>query len=279
MPTIATIQRLYAAAQARWPLVKWPPEAFDAHLAGESPAWPSDLYLAGAAGHRMQSAWEAIETEIGPQTRRVLARQPVADLTIEDLWGETIARIMDDDLERAPLDQGRPPARIIRYRGLVQLVNYLILIARRIAIQRNRRRQHHLSLSQESADPAQHVDPPAPGPSALSSATEAETVGKMRQGLARAFAGLSPDQQFLITMVFRQGMKQKEAGAMLGWSEFKTSRTLSAAIESLRQGMVDLTGVEWTPALASAWAECLAENWKDVQEPAGHASNRKATGA
>jgi len=45
-------QQRYSAARQRWPAVKWPENAYRAHLNGEHPAHPVDLYLAGAAGHQ-----------------------------------------------------------------------------------------------------------------------------------------------------------------------------------------------------------------------------------
>src|SRR5688572_18547975 len=163
------VSTLYQQAAARWPAVRWSEEAFARHLAadptGARPNHPLDLYLAGAAGQRIDSAWLAIETELGPAVRKVLQRQPSADWTADDLWSEARARLMDADPAAPPLPQGVKPARIIRYRGLVRLLNYLTVVAKRIAIERDRQLKRRPASVQESAEAAPEIaDPDAPAP-------------------------------------------------------------------------------------------------------------------
>jgi DNA-directed RNA polymerase specialized sigma24 family protein len=268
------VDRLYSQAVQQWPTVQWPQAAFGQHLGDDAPAYPSDLYLAGAAGHRVDAAWVAIESELGSRVKRVLRWQPTAGAAVEDLWGDTILRTIADDPSRPPLPDGRQPAHIIRYRGLVALVNYLILIAKRVAIQHNRARRPAVPLaSAESHGESARIDlpdPRTPPPDAWMN--EREVAAAMQRGLSHVYASLSPEQQLLVALVCRDRMKQKDAGALLGWSEFKTSRKLSDALERLRKGMIDLSGVQWTPSLAAAWAGCLAQCWKNLQVPASAAS-------
>lgn len=272
----STADDLFAGATAQWPEVEWDHAAFVRHLAGESPKYSSDLYLGGAAGHRLDAAWRVIERDLGPGVRRVLARFPTADFTVDDLWGDSLARLMEDHPGSAALPDGRFPARIVQYRGLVPLLNYIILVGRRLAVQRQRERVRRPVMSLASAARGRRADVDGndgrrvPDPAdrrtvAPDAAAEgAEIAGRMRSAVGRAFAALSIEQQFLITMVYRQGMKQKAAGALLGWSEFKTSRQLSAAMNYLRTTLMELVGVEWTPVLATSWAECLQACWDDV---------------
>jgi len=163
----------YDTACARWPALGWPRDAYERHLNGELPGHPSDLYLGGAAGHRLDPAWAAIETDLAPGVQKILRGLPTADYDLEDLWGEVREKLMSDDtsgtgapgeasgtgvppvgqshagggskkLSAQPtptpdLPDGRRPARIVRYRGKVSLTNYLVLIARNKA--RDRKRQ------------------------------------------------------------------------------------------------------------------------------------------
>jgi len=257
-PTPA-IRALHAKARLTWPAVEWGLEAYAAFLAGKPLAHAPDLYLAGAAGHRLEAAWVAISNALGPEVQRVLRRQPIADFDVEDLWSEALARAMADDPEARPLPDGRQPARIVRYRGLISLRNYLIVIARRCAIDSHRRIAPTLSLSPDDEHSGLELaDRSAGGPDAT--LEEQETAQAMTRALGEAYGLLSAEQQFLLAMVFRQGMKQKEAGALLGWTECKTSRALSAALDSLRAALRELSGAAWTPALAAAWAEWVG-NW------------------
>jgi DNA-directed RNA polymerase specialized sigma24 family protein len=254
---------LYQSARAKWPKVQWNREAFRKHLAGETVKHLADLYLGGAAGFREQTAWETIEKELGPPTRRVLERQPTADYSLDDLWADAITKLMEGDRGSPPLPDGKQPARIVRYRGLVPLLNYLIVVAKRLAIQRQRQTRPILSLAGGSDDDApqqEFADARVAAPDADS--VEAEVCEKMRVRLLAGYQTLMAEQQFLITMVYRQGMKQKDAGALIGWSEFKTSRSLSAAMDKLKQSLSDLKEAAWTPAIAAAWEGCVNNCWK-----------------
>jgi len=255
-------------AHRRWPTVTWSAAAFEAHLAGEAPSYPEDLYLGGAAGHRDDDAWVVISEEIGPEARRVLKRQPTADFTIEDLWAEAQMKTMVDDDKADPLPDGRQPAQLIRYRAQVKLLNYYILIARRIAIQRQRKRKEDLTL--HTTEEGESVTIPiadAAGPTPDEDAAEREMAQRLGRAIANAFASLTEEQQFVLAMVYREQMLQKEAGAMVGWSEFKTSRQMSKATSQLREAMTSELGEAWTPSLNAAWEGCWQRAWESIASP------------
>jgi DNA-directed RNA polymerase specialized sigma24 family protein len=147
--------------------------------------------------------------------------QPTADFSADELWAETILRLIAEDAAQPVLADGKRPAYIIRYRGLVQLLNYFIVIAKRIAIGRKRRMKPTLSLSAGSEEETAH-DVPEDAPTPAQHAQASQDAIALRQAISAAYSRLSPEQRFLIAMVYRNGMKQKEAGTLLGWSEFKT---------------------------------------------------------
>ena len=275
----------YARAAERWPEVGWPRAEFVSHLQGQAPPYGVDLFLAGAAGVRLKAAWARIEADIGPAARAVFDRQPKADCTAEDLWAETVARLIDEQPDEPPLADGRRPARIVRYRGLVSLANYMILVGRRLAIQRHRRPGRMASTDAPAGGgnggggggggdddgPAHDVrDDRAGSPSAR--LEDAEAVAELGDALQAAFAALSSERKFLIVMVYRQGLRQKEAGARLGWNESKTSRALSQAMGELRRALCNAADTPWTPTVAAAWEQFVQRSWTEVQVPAPVAS-------
>ena len=270
------VHSLYDQAAKRWPSVSWARDVYATHLGGENPAHAVDMYVAGAAGHRVGAAWEVIEEEFAPGVQRVLQRVPTADYAVGDLWGETRTKLMEDDPDQPALTDGRQPARIIRYRGQVRLLNYLVLIAKRRAITRQRRMRPTLSLTRDDEDEPQAEIPDTSTAAPDASLREQETAEKMTQAVRDAYAALTAEQQFLIMMVYRQGMKQKDTGAMLGWSPFKTTRQLGKAMDALLAALKDVLGADWTPTLAAAWSGCVAEAWADVQEPPTSASDTSA---
>ena len=236
----------------------WDHRDYQAHVEnGDRPDYPIDLYLAGAAGHRIDSAWIVIETEIGPKVRRVMQFQPIADMTVEDIWGETRARMMAEDLKYPTLAQGVIPAKIIRYRARAKLITYLITTSRRLAIERDRRQRLATCVPIDNVkDPSDSTNP-----SPEDAAENAEAMTKMQECLNSAYGRLSAGQKFLLTMVYREGMKQKEAGAMIGWSEFKTSRQLAKAIKSLRSDLDAIDEVECAQLLAAGWSAAWETCW------------------
>ena len=146
------IEKAYKNAIARWAKILWPKELFARHVDcvrsnDVKPVHLEDLYLAGAAGSRIDPAWEVIDAELSGRIMNSLSNMPLADMTPQDAWSETLAKVIDDDTEKDPLPDGRRPAKIIRYRGLVKLINYLIVISKRIAIQRNRKKKPDYFLS------------------------------------------------------------------------------------------------------------------------------------
>lgn len=263
----ASFSIIYEAARRRWPRVDWPRRAFEALCQREPPRYPDDLYLAGAAGHRIDAAWGAIEDEVSPQVCRILHRQPRADYTTEDLWGEIRTRLMEEDEQAPPLPSGVHPARILRYRAKVRLVAYLVVVAKRLAISRARRRQP-LSLTAANDETPDHepADPRAGAPPQVTS--QAELIARLEQAVASAYATLDPEQRFLVAMVFGQGVRQKRAGAMLGWSESKTSRALSAVAQRLGEALEDLGEAEWDGAMRDRWIEAWRTCWAKADAPA-----------
>ena len=218
------IQDLYRRAKDRWTQVEWPLAAYRAHVGAEVPPFPTDLYLGGAAGHRVDSAWSTIETDLAPDGRRIVNRLPTADTTADDLWAEAIVKLMSEDPRAGRLPTGKPPARIIRYRGLVRLLNYLITVTRRLAIERHRKRRHETFASQgdDAAGTqlrlAHHQDTPD------EQTMQDESARRAVAALRGAWNELTADQQFLLAMVYRHGTSQRRAATWLGWTESKTSR-------------------------------------------------------
>lgn len=276
MPS-ADFDSLYDQAHQRWPQVGWDRRAYAAHLGDGHPKYAIDLYLAGAAGHRLDEAWVVVDTEMGSHACRVLRRLPTADYDIKDLWADTLVKMMKDDLKSPSLPDGRQPAAIIRYRGEISLLNYLIVVARRVAIQRDRQRRSRptiLSLAQKSDHddrPRDWADPSSPAPDAR--LTQQDTIDQIRQSLVEAREQLTNEQRFIIMMVFGQGMKQKEVGALMNWHESKVSRQLKAAIQCLQQALEGFSPSDWTPAIVAAWEGCWASDWQDVQDRPRHASD------
>jgi len=262
------IEKAYKNAIARWAKILWPKELFARHVDGVrsndvKPVHLEDLYLAGAAGFRIDPAWEVIDAELSGRIMNSLSHMPLADMTPQDAWSETIAKVIDDDTEKDPLPDGRRPAKIIRYKGLVKLLNYLIVISKRIAIQRNRKKKPDYFLSAlEGFDRAAPESADSPQQRLVTK----DTMKLVYERLQQAYKSLTTEQRFLIMMVYRKGMRQKQAGKMLGFSESKTTRHLKKAIEIIKQTFADTEGIDLSGEIEKAFATLWQKAW--TEQPA-----------
>jgi len=263
------MEKSYKIADSQWPDIKWDPDAYYQHVTNidnmdNNPVYLEDLYLSGAAGHRIDEAWIVMENEVGQKVKRVIANQPCADMTVEDLWGETLVKLMKNDQKHPPLESGKLPAFIIRFKGLVTLVNFCITSARRTAIQRHRKKKPDTSISDNEgmfSDSSSGVSP--------EKKTELEEIAKIVIPLLKeAFDQLTVEQQFLFVMVRLKNVKQKQAGAMINFSESKASRQLDMIDNKLQAAIKQVKGLvgEDIYILADILTEFLRQHQVDMSE-------------
>jgi len=252
------INMAFIQATEQWPRINWPRSAYSDHVTGvvrqgKIPKYLQDLYLAGAAGHRIDTAWEIIHKDIGPAVQNIMMRQPHANMAMEDLWSETVIHLVKNDHSRPCLPDGSQRAMIIRYLGLVKLINYCVTVASRIAIQKRRDSEREKRYIEQA--PAKRKRVESNGKTSEQQVIKAEFAERIARPLAEAYAALSSEQQFLITMIYAQGMKQKEAGGLLGLSPYTTNRRVRDAIACLKRALRTIR------VPVDAWNEVWREAW------------------
>lgn len=251
------IQSAYNQANQRWPEISWPLRDYKEHLEmipsnGTDVKYPIDYYLAGSAGHRVDLAWATIHEDIRPEVLKVLRRYPEGEYSIDDLWAETVLKLMDDDDRFSKLPDGRYHAKIIRYRGLVRLINYFITIARRLAIQQYRKKKPE-SFSDELIDKLKVDITPQDQISCK------EQIRHIEKSLQKALDLLTEEQKFLIVMVYREGMKQKDVAKIIGLSDFTANRRIKSAIKTIKESIVEIVNEGkldlkiWQQVWEAAW--------------------------
>ncbi len=244
-------------------MIAWPKEMYHKHVQsagshadGKGTVFFEDIYLGGSAGHRLEPAWVAIHNDIAPNVMDIMSRRASGNLTTEELWSRAMERLIDEDTNLAPLEDGRYPAKIIRYRGLVKIVNYCVTVANRIAIQNHKRRDADMSLS--AIDSGQLLASNTQTPE--ESLVLAETRQLIVDTIIAAYKSLSREQRFLITMVYRQDMKQKQAAKMLDWSESRTTRQLAKAIDTMRKALEKKGCIDFTDKVSDAFSSIWCDN-------------------
>ena len=250
----------FRAAQRRWPLVRWNLDRFEDHVGTETPIFPEDLYLGGAASERLEQAWTAIDADFRQEVLRRVTRIGRGPQEAEDLWGEAIARLISEDPEGAPLSDGKRTGRIRRFRGSVPLPSYISVVAKRIAMDRMRRD----AVSQEVRMNRATMLPEAPTPEDTFSGRESADL--FAREFAEAFSSLTPTMQALLSLVFGQGMAKAEAGRLLGLRDYQVSRELKSATDSLRDRLEAARPGSWSPEAAEAWARAWTALSRDGRE-------------
>jgi RNA polymerase sigma factor (sigma-70 family) len=252
--SMSTLREAHAAACERWPSVSWSFDRYAAHVGDDRPPHLTDLYLGGAGGWRRDGAWAAIHEEISGPLELRLRRQPCGTHSPEDLVSESIAALMVDDPEASPVEAVHP-AKLVRYRGRTSLVNYFLVVAKRIAIGSHRRRREH-AADMEAIDPVDR----------RSDSTDPERgvqFDRLAEAIRHAYDALSARQRFLLAMIHGQGMPKAQAGELVGLPPWGVSRELEKIHDHMRFALERSMPEDWDhpsrEAWASAWQRCFAE--------------------
>lgn len=246
------IEAWFEAARRRWPSVLWPIDRFQRHVGSEEPRHPEDLYLGGAASEREDAAWATIHRDMRPVVVRRLSRVADAGMGPEDLWSETVARLMTDASDAVPLPDGRRPARIRHYRGDSAISTFMTVVARRIAVDRFRKDRLPMEGSMQTIEESQD-------PRSVQIGPRPDEVRELARRFAEAFTSLAPRQQALLSLVYGQAMPKGQAGQVLGLPAYTVSRELSDAIARLRDRLQGSKDGPWSGEAIAVWLRGWAE--------------------
>jgi RNA polymerase sigma factor (sigma-70 family) len=124
------------------------------------------------------------------------------------------------------------PSILEKFNGKCRLQNWLC----RVAINRwldSKRREKFMADVPASPQGETTFFGKVPAPPAND--LDGRLVGLLRDSLAAAFGRCSPEAIVLLRLVYNHGLTQREIMRMVGWSEAKVSRTLSHAMEEIKE--------------------------------------------
>lgn len=254
----AELRIVHQRVCVRWRRIDWTFDAFRMHVGEERPPHLEDLYLGGAAGHRRPGAWESLHDEVSVPVTLRLRRQPCGTFTPEDLVSESIAVLMEDDDRTSPGADGTLRSKIVRYRGRTSLVNYFLVVAKRIAIGSHRRRREH-PAEVEVLDPADR------GGTSPDQASTPEDLDRMQGAIRAAYRALTARQRFLLAMIHGQGMPKAQAGELVGLPPWGVSRELDRIHDSVGQALISVLPDGWDPPSREAWEVAWRRCWSEEQ--------------
>lgn len=257
MPDAPQAETCFAAATQRWPRVGWPLAAYAAHAEPRSLAHPCDLYLAGAAGHRLDTAWEEFNGEITLKCRNTQKRKKWGD--DEEQQQAVWEKVLDGYLQPADnhprLPDGQFPTRLIDYGGRCALVTYICNMLKLRAIDQIRENERRRKKGEATASsPALEAFEPGRLDPQLGPMADRELVGLLRPRVEEAWQKMNDRQRALLRMVVFEGIKSKTAAEVLEIDPSNVTRAWPAIhglMEATFEGLVEKDDV--SPELRQEW--------------------------
>ncbi len=234
---------VYRHASERWQNITWPQSAFVTHaklVAPDGSPNATDLFVSGSAGFRIEEAWSVLDKQFSPRVIRFLRKFKVPGHDPEDIWGSTILRL-SRDAEEFPAEDfhqygfERIPAAIVRFDGRTSLENYVLLIAKRIALDEIDRRR----VTSTSLTPELSVQIPSKQRTPDALLQDSDVRNALLTTLSGALAALENDDRLLFSLVYLRGMDRRKAALFIGWPDpskatrhlQRVGKCLSSAIE------------------------------------------------
>lgn len=223
-----------------------------------------DLCLIVACESGDQTAWGDLvgryEGTVRGAARSAASNEDAAEDLAQSIWAELHGLRVRDD--------GRPSGKIAYYSGRGSLGGWLRAVVNQLAVDQHRR-QSRLVQTEEDADfdrlaqDSQRsegtfsITHAAPDPE--NALTEKSAANDVEDALAQAMKGLSAEDRLLVKLYYFDGLKLREAGAVMGVHEATASRRLTrihAEVRSMVEGILmkehGWTRAETTRSLSEA---------------------------
>ncbi len=232
-----------------------------------------DLCLIVACEQGNQKAWtdlvERFSATVRSAARSASSNEEGAEDLAQSIWAELHGLRLRAD--------GKPAGKLAYYSGRGSLAGWLRAVVAQLAVDQHRK-QSRLVQTEEDADfdrIIQHGQEEttwsghgaAPNPELLISTKLAGA--QLKKALAESVKQMSPEDRLLVKLYYFDGLRLREAGAVLGVHEATASRRLTRIHAELRQQVeMTLIGQEgWTkPETERAFAD-VALNLEAEIEP------------
>ncbi len=233
----AALQRLVAAAHARWPAAWLAPTTFVAELAlrrsdGEREAaalrrmtdHAAELYLAVACQHGVDAAVRAFDAEYLGEVPRLLRRLPEGEGLADDAAQAVRERLLVGDAQRGP--------RIAEYAGHGGLAGWVRVTVVRVAL--NLRRARTVVLARDDGE----LERAAEGDAALD-VVRARYREPFVAALRAAVAGLDARGRTLLRLHYVDGLGIDRIAPLFGVHRSSIARWLTDARARVRTAIHD----------------------------------------
>jgi RNA polymerase sigma-70 factor (ECF subfamily) len=211
-----------------------------------------DLCLVVACERADERAWDdlinSFRATVLSAARGASANEDAAEELAQSVWAELYGL-------RATSD-GAATGKLAYYSGCGSLGGWLRAVVSQLAVDRHRKTSR-LVQTEEDADFDRLAHEPTAGDDGFQVAAtpdpelalaHAESARAMHDALARVVAGLSAEDRLLIKLYYFDGLRLREAGAVLGVHEATASRRLTRLHSEVRERVEKILTTErgWT---------------------------------
>ena len=233
-----------------------------------------DLCLVIACERGDQAAWgdlfEGYGATVRSAARTTSSNEAMADDLAQSIWAELHGLKARED--------GRPAGKLSYYSGAGSLGGWLRAVVGQLAIDQHRR-QARLIQTEEDADfdrLARDLDDGSAASMAFHSSPNPEdeltrglAAADVEKALRRALSELDAEDRLLMKLYYFDGLRLREAGAVLGFHEATASRRLTRIHREVRERVETILMKEhgWTKMEAvSSLAEVAAHLQTEVEQ-------------
>jgi RNA polymerase sigma-70 factor len=232
-----------------------------------------DLCLVLACERGNEHAWndlfEGYGATVRSAARSASSNEAMAEDVAQSIWAELHGLKSRED--------GRPGGKLAYYSGVGSLGGWLRAVVGQLAIDQHRRQTKLVQAEEDSDLDRMALDEAdGNGDSPFHSAATPEDLlttnlasADVEQALGRALAEMVDEDRLLVKLYYLDGLRLREAGAVLGVHEATASRRLTRIHGEIRQKVESLLMKEhgWTKAEAARSLSEVAMNLQTDMEP------------
>ncbi|HKR01299.1 MAG TPA: sigma-70 family RNA polymerase sigma factor [Pyrinomonadaceae bacterium] len=199
-----------------------------------------DLCLIVACERGDQQAWSDLVAQYGATVRSAArsasSNEDAAEDLAQSIWAELHGLRVRDD--------GHPAGKIAYYSGRGSLGGWLRAVVGQLAVDQHRKSSRLVQteldsdfdrLARESHQAEESFSAAGAPPDPESALAEQRAAGDVEAALARVLGDLAPEDRLLVKLYYFDGLRLREAGAVLGVHEATASRRLTRIQAEVRE--------------------------------------------
>jgi RNA polymerase sigma-70 factor, ECF subfamily len=232
-----------------------------------------DLCLVIACERGDQTAWtdlfEGYGATVRSAARKASSNEAIAEDLAQSIWADLHGLKMRDD--------GKPAGKLAYYSGAGSLGGWLRAVVGQLAIDQHRRQSRLVQTEEDGdlermahdADAESDNSPFHSAPSPEESLASNLAGADVEKALGRALAELDDEDRLLMKLYYFDGLRLREAGAVLGVHEATASRRLTRIHGEVRERVesILMTDHGWTKSEATRSLAEVAAHLQTEVEP------------